>query len=89
MKYISTTELRTKSSELIEGLKLGESVNLIFRSEVVGVIVPIEVEKAMPSIDSLAYFLKLARAQNGEAPMEDSEHIYRQHMNEKYGQNIS
>ncbi len=40
MNYITTTDLRTKSSELIETLKRGQSVDLIHRSKVVGEIKP-------------------------------------------------
>lgn len=40
MNYITTTELRTKSPDLIETLLKGEEVNLIHRSKVIGVIKP-------------------------------------------------
>lgn len=44
MNYITTTELRTRSSELIDFLLAGETVNLIHRSSIVGTIVPVEEE---------------------------------------------
>lgn len=40
MNYITTTDLRTKSTELVDSLKNGRSVSLIHRSQVVGKIVP-------------------------------------------------
>lgn len=40
MNYLTTTDLRTKSSDLIRTLATGASVDLIHRSRVVGAIVP-------------------------------------------------
>jgi hypothetical protein len=40
MEYITTTELRTKTKELVAALREGRSVNLIHRSKVVGQIKP-------------------------------------------------
>lgn len=40
MNYITTTELRTKSPDLVETLLKGEEVNLIHRSKLIGVIKP-------------------------------------------------
>lgn len=40
MQYITTTDLRTKSKELIMILRAGQSVNLVHRSKVVGEIKP-------------------------------------------------
>lgn len=40
MNYITTTELRTKSPDLVETLLKGEEVNLIHRSKLIGIIKP-------------------------------------------------
>lgn len=40
MQYITTTELRTKTPELIETLSRGQSVILIHRSKVIGEFKP-------------------------------------------------
>lgn len=40
MQTITTTELRTKSKELVEVLQAGQSVDLIHRSKIVGEIKP-------------------------------------------------
>lgn len=40
MQYITTTELRTKSKQLVELLLEGRSVDLVHRSKVVGEIKP-------------------------------------------------
>ena len=45
MNLITTTELRTKTSKLIESLLRGEEVDLIHRSKVVATIKPKEVEQ--------------------------------------------
>jgi antitoxin (DNA-binding transcriptional repressor) of toxin-antitoxin stability system len=88
MKYISTTELRTKSSELIEGLKAGESVNLIHRSEVVGVITPFSDESPAPSPEALQDFLRLA-ASSRSTSRKEREQAYHTHLSKKYGEGIS
>lgn len=40
MQYITTTDLRTKSKELVMILQAGQSVDLVHRSKVVGEIKP-------------------------------------------------
>ena len=40
MDYITTTDLRTKSSDLVNSLKNGMAVSLIHRSKIVGTIIP-------------------------------------------------
>lgn len=40
MQLITTTELRTKTIELIEALKNGLSVSLIHRSKTIGTVIP-------------------------------------------------
>ncbi len=42
MQYISTTELRTKTPELIKTLSQGQSVILIHRSKVIGEFKPVQ-----------------------------------------------
>lgn len=51
MQYITTTELRTKSSKLIETLREGKSVNLIHRSKVVGKVQPVQEPKPLTRED--------------------------------------
>lgn len=84
MKYISTTELRTKSSQLIDDLKSGQSVSLIHRSEVVGTIVPSTVEKPAPTLQALQRFLHLATSMQVTSQVE-REAKYSDHLKEKYG----
>jgi antitoxin (DNA-binding transcriptional repressor) of toxin-antitoxin stability system len=42
MNNMTTTNLRKKSAQLVKTLKKGESVSLIHRSKVIGVIEPIK-----------------------------------------------
>lgn len=45
MNYLTTTQLRTKSSVLVDMLLAGDAIDLIHRSRVVGAIVPKTTEK--------------------------------------------
>ena len=40
MNYITTTDLRTKSKDILKALEEGRSINLIHRSKIVGEIKP-------------------------------------------------
>jgi len=44
MEFVTTTQLRTKSPQILAQLKLGKSIRLIHRSKVVGTIKPPENE---------------------------------------------
>ena len=90
MDYISTTDLRTKSSQLIASLQNGMEISLIHRSKIVGVIKPVQ-KSAKPltqeGIDSLK---RLAKAQNApKISYKERERIYRKHLMEKYGKGLS
>lgn len=89
MNYISTTELRTKSVELIQQLKEGKSVTLIHRSEVVATIVPeVSEDSELKRKKAALRFLEIAGSMPRISP-EKSDEIYRKHMEGKYGKNIS
>ena len=64
MQTITTTQLRTKSSELIKSLEKGDSISLIHRSKIVGVIKP----KAEPKALTRATSLRRKSAHTGSAP---------------------
>lgn len=40
MKYITATELRTKTTQLVKELKKGNTVLLIYRSKIIAEIIP-------------------------------------------------
>ncbi len=52
MNYITTTELRTKTTWLVAILKKGESVFLIHRSKIIGEIRPIRKQKPFTKYDT-------------------------------------
>ena len=87
MDYITTTNLRTQSPELIGSLKRGESVSLIHRSKIVGVISPAKEE---PKKFDSKRFSKLVKALNlPPTTYAEREKKYREHLMKKYGKGIS
>ena len=89
MDTITTTNLRTQSSLLVDTLKKGGTVALIHRSKVVGLIKPQKEIKAFTKVD-----IKQIReiAKNLQLPKisyEEREKIYRNQIINKYGKNIS
>ena len=88
MKYISTTDLRTRSAELVEDLKAGYAVTLIHRSEVVGVIEPTKEESKKSSLQATRTFLEKAGTGEKLSP-QVREKRYRDHLEENYGRHLS
>lgn len=89
MQYITTTELRTKSKELVEILRDGRSVDLVHRSKVIGRVEPIQEPKPLTKED-IEKIQKLARKFNlPKLSYKERERRYRKHIMEKYGQGLS
>ncbi len=87
MQVITTTELRTKSKELVKALQEGQSVDLIHRSKVVGQIKP---KMYDPKPFDPEAFEKAVRGLNlPKTSYAQREKIYRKHLMEKYGKGIS
>lgn len=86
MNYISTTELRTKSSELIHSLQKGMEVSLIHRSKIVGVIKPAQKSK---KFDVKAFKKAIKGLNLPKTTYAEREKLYRKHLMEKYGKGIS
>lgn len=87
MQYITTTELRTKSKELVETLLSGQSINLVHRSKVVGEIKPKIYD---PKPFNAKRVLKIIEKMN--LPRLTSHQIearYRKAMMKKHGQSLS
>jgi len=87
MQVITTTELRTKSKELVKVLQEGHSVDLIHRSKVVGEIKPkiydpkpFNPEKFAEAVRKLNFPKLTARQREAR---------YRKAMMEKHGKGIS
>ena len=86
MTYLTTTELRTKSSQLVASLKKGAHVSLVHRSKIIGVISPIPEENTFDS----ETFEKLRNKLNLKpTTIKEREILYQKRLKEKYGKNIS
>lgn len=87
MDYITTTKLRTKSSELIDTLKKGGKVTLIHRSKVVGIIKPAVPEGKPFDAEKLK---KLSERLNlPKMSYEERAKRYSVHIEKKYGKGLS
>lgn len=87
MNYITTTQLRTETPELITALMYGQNVNLIHRSQVIGEIRPKKTATKTFDADS---FIKAVKALNLKPTTQtEREKNYRSHLEKKYGKNIS
>ncbi len=89
MQYITTTELRTKSSQVVKTLKNGGTLRLIHRSKVVGEILPTYEPKPLTKED-IETLKKLAKELNlPKLSYKERERRYRKHLMEKYGTGLS
>ncbi len=89
MNYITTTDLRTRSSKLVEFLKQGQSVSLVHRSRVIGEIKPKKEPKPLTEED-IKQLKKLASELNlPKLSYKKREVRYRKHLMEKYGKSFS
>ena len=88
MTYITTTNLRTQSSQLVAHLKKGNTVSLIHRSKIVGVIQPMQDDLVKPFNDEK--FERLVREFNlPKTTPAQRQQRYKSHLLKKYGQGIS
>ena len=89
MQFITTTELRTKSKELVRTLKEGRPVELIHRSQVVGEIKPKDPKKPF-TIKDIKQLQRLSEAMNlSKLSYKARDKRLRKILTEKYGQDIS
>lgn len=87
MQVITTTELRTKSKELIKTLQEGRTVELIHRSKVVGEIKPKIYDPKPFDPDKVAEIVK--KLNLPKLSYKEREKRYRKHLMEKYGKGLS
>lgn len=87
MEYITTTHLRTKSSQLVSALKSGKSISLVHRSQVIGEIRPVA-PSAKP-FDAHAFRQLVEKLNLPKTTYAQREKIYRAHLVKKYGKGIS
>lgn len=88
--YITTTQLRTKTSDLVELLLAGEEIDLVHRSKLIAKIQPKKIgaktltKKDIEELKILAREINLPRFSYKER-----EKRYRKHLMEKYGKSLS
>ncbi|MBI2415890.1 MAG: hypothetical protein HYV33_04510 [Candidatus Kerfeldbacteria bacterium] len=88
MNYITTTNLRTQSSQLVAYLKKGTAISLIHRSKIIGVIQPIQDDLTKPFNDEK--FDRLVKRFNlPNTTSTQRQQRYESHLLKKYGQDIS
>lgn len=89
MNYITTTGLRTQSSKLVKSLSEGQTVSLLHRSKIIGEIKPKKEMKPLTK-DDIKQLKKLAEDLNlPKTSYKQREKIYRKHLMEKYGKDLS
>lgn len=89
-QLITTTELRTKTTELVRALQEGRSVDIIHRSKVIGQIKPAQDKPKPLTEEDVKKLEKLAQALNlPKLSYKERERRYKKHLIEKYGQGLS
>lgn len=89
MNYLTTTQLRTQTSKLVETLKKKGTISLIHRSKIIGEIKPVEHSTvAITDIDKFKRLLNAVRPKK-LIPRAKREEVYRKHLEKKYGRGIS
>ena len=90
MNYITTTDLRTKTPELIQVLQSGRSVNLIHRSRIVGKIEPKQLEGKVITAQDVKELKQIANKLNlPKTSYKQRQQLYRKNLINKYGKSIS
>lgn len=84
MEYITTTQLRTQSSDLVKQLTSGIKVILLHRSKVVGAIIPQNNETKTFDYLGFADFIA-ENIPSKKTNQKVREATYKKHMLEKYG----
>lgn len=85
MNFITATDLRTKTSQVIKDLKLGSTLSLIHRSHVIGIIKPVHEPKPF---DADAFKRAIKNLNLPRTTYAQREKIYRKHLMKKYGKDL-
>ncbi len=85
MEMLTTTNLRTQSSQLVNLLKKGTSVSLVHRSQIIGLIKPQQGEAVV--FKDARKFAKLLSELNLVTKLTDKQRdeMYAAHLTKKYG----
>jgi antitoxin (DNA-binding transcriptional repressor) of toxin-antitoxin stability system len=87
MDYITTTQLRTKSSALVSSLEKGDEIKLVHRSKIVGIIKPAPLEGKPFDAEKFKNAIKNLNLPKTTYAQRDK--IYRAHLEKKYGKSLS
>ncbi len=88
MNYITTTQLRTDTPELLSTLQAGKTTHLLHRSKVVAVITPIN-QSAPKIFDGEKYLEETKGMVTKKYTQEQRDKNYHNYLMGKYGKNIS
>jgi antitoxin (DNA-binding transcriptional repressor) of toxin-antitoxin stability system len=87
MNYITTTDLRTQSPELIAQLKKGSKVTLIHRSTIIGVITPVQTTSRL--FDASTFKKVIGNGLSISKDEKERTKTYEKHLKDKYGKHLS
>ena len=88
MQYITTTELRTKSKDLVNELFNGKVVKLIHRSKLIAKVIP-GYETGIKVIDSKRLQKKIDALDFPRITLKEMDRRYRYAMMKKHGKGLS
>jgi antitoxin (DNA-binding transcriptional repressor) of toxin-antitoxin stability system len=89
MDTITTTNLRTQSSQLVNTLKKGSVVSLIHRSKIIGLIKPQKEAKTLTKTDIQQIKEAAKKLHIQKLSYDEREKRYRKQLIDKYGKDIS
>lgn len=98
VEFITSTELRTKTKDLIKALNSNEKVKLLHRSKVIGVISPLQEEAPPQKPKTLGGLIKAFERLREKYPefanaipesYEERDRLYRERIMKKYGKGLS
>ena len=87
MEYMTTTNLRTKTTQLVSALKKNNRISLIHRSKIVAIIQPIQASGKPFNAHLFAHYLKEIKLV--PTSYRQKKVICQTHLNKGHGKNIS
>lgn len=86
--FITTTELRTRSSELVKLLAAGKSINLVHRSKMIGEIQPQKSDRTK-TFSTKEFSKKVQKLHLPKLTLKEIDRRYRKAMMKKHGKYLS
>jgi len=88
MEYITTTQLRTKSSQLVSSISKGNTVSLVHRSKIIGRITPDD-NTVLKTINVKSLIKKIDKLGFPRLTLREIDRRYRIAMIKKHGKGLS